>query len=73
MKNLTNMIGSFIVAIGIIGFPVIVGMGIAGDWFERESAEGALIHPWLGILWILCLVCTIGEIAILTFTIGVSE
>ena len=73
MKNLTNMIGSFIVAIAIIAFPVITGVGIAGDWLERENVEGALIHPWLGILWILCLVCTIGEIAILTFTIDMSE
>ncbi len=73
MKNLTNMIGSFIVAIAIIAFPVIVGIGMAGDWLEREGAEGALIHPWLGILWMLCMVCTIGEIAILTFAIGVSE
>ena len=72
MKNLTNMIGSFIVAISIIACPVIVGIGMASDWFERENVEGALIHPWLAILELLCLICTVGEIAILTFTINQS-
>lgn len=73
MNKLTNLIGSFIVAIIAIAFPVITGIGMASDWLERESVEGALIHPWLAILWILCLICTIGEIAILTIVINNSE
>jgi len=73
MNKLTNLIGSFIVAIAIIAFPLITGIGMASDWLERESAEGALIHPWLAILEMLCLICTIGELAVLTLTISMSE
>ena len=73
MNKVTNLIGSFIVAIAIIAFPLITGIGMASDWLERESVEGALIHPWLALLEMLCLMCTIGEMAVLTLTISMSE
>ena len=44
MKKLTNTIGSFIVAIIIIAFPVIVGIGMNSDWLDREGGEGVLIQ-----------------------------
>ena len=72
MKNLTNLIGSFILTVIIIAFPIITGIGMASDWLGRD-VDGALIHPWLGLLWMLCLVCTIGEVAILTLVINDSE
>lgn len=72
MKKLTNLIGSFIVAIAIIAFPVITGIGMAGDWLEK-NVEGTLIHPGLTILWMICLIFAIGEIVILTILINCSE
>lgn len=71
MKKLTNMIGSFIIAIIFIAFPVIIGIGIGSDWLESEN--DVLIHPWLTLLWALCLVCTIIEVAVWTFGISESE
>ena len=65
MKKLTNTIGSFVVAIIIIAFPIITGIGIGSDWLERESVEGALIHPILAILLALCIAVTIIEVGVL--------
>ena len=69
MKKLTNLIGSFIVAIALIAFPTIVGMGLANDWLERNNND-ILIHPWFAILWGLCLIVTIGEVITLTIIIS---
>ena len=71
MKKLTNMIGSFIIAIIIMTIPIITGIGIASDWLE--IVETTFIHPWLAILWILCLIGTIIEVTVLTFGISMSE
>ena len=71
MNKLTNTIGSCIVAIAIIAFPVIVGIGTGNDWLEAEG--GAPIHPALALLWIVCVGCTIIEIGVLSFVISNSE
>ncbi len=71
MEKLTNTIGSFIIAIAIIAFPVIVGIGIAGDWLEADG--GTPIHPFFVLLWIVSVGCTIIEVAVLTIMINESE
>lgn len=72
MKKLTNMIGSYVIAIIIMVFPIIVGIGMAGDWLEK-TVEGVLIHPWLAILWTLCVFCTILEVGALGFMISIWD
>lgn len=71
MKKLTNTIGSYVVAIIIMAFPIITGIGTNSDWLEREN--DVLIHPWLTLLLAFCLLCTFMEIIILAFVISDSE
>ena len=71
MKKLTNTIGSYVVAIIIIAFPIIAGIGMKSDWLETEC--GTPIHPLLALLWILCVGCTIVEVGVLAIAIRDSE
>ena len=71
MNKITNMIGSFIVAVSIIACPVIVGIGIAGDWLRTEN--GVIVHPLLAWLWIICDIGTMTEVGLLGFMISNSE
>lgn len=72
MKKLTNTIGSYVVAIIIIAFPIIVGVGMESDWLEADAA-GVAIHPLLTLLWIVCVGCTIIEVGVLAVAMSDSE
>ena len=71
MKKLTNMIGSYIVAVAIIACPIITGIGMNSGWLEREN--DVLIHPGLALFWLLCLTGTIAELVVLALLIRESE
>lgn len=62
MKKLTNLIGSYIVAIIAVAFPLITGIGMASDWLEREP-----------VLWIACVGCTLIEVSVLGYALSDSE
>ena len=73
MRKWTNTIGSYIVAIIAVAFPLITGIGMANDWLDRSNVDGAPIHPWLTVLWILCVFCTLIEGSVLGYAISESE